>query len=382
MKKITLIGELPSDNSNSRSGPSTVLRLVHKYFFDAEDVKVYLINIFQKNDIANRGVGGFSIKRSFFILKQGFKFLKISKKEGGLVYLFISPSNVGFLRDFMFILLASMQRKKIILHQLGNYIAFYKSKNSMVKTLIRILFRNSKHIIVEGDIVKNFFLDQGFTNNFKIIPNSAPDLPEGLSRKENISRERKVLRVIYLSNMIYSKGYNVLLKSIPILKKELDIDVIVTFVGKFIDIKSEQSSKIQQKKEFFDYITKNNLSKNVIYIEGLWGEDKYKAYLKNDIFVLPTSYIYEMQPISIIEAMSCGLPVISTSIGLIPTLIEDGKNGLIMQQNTSEELASALIKLTTNTKLYSKISSLNNEKFRTLHSEDVFLERISQLLYG
>jgi len=379
LNKIILIGELPSDDANSRSGPSTVLRLVNQYLLETKDKEVNLINIFQKNDIANRGVGGFSFKRSLFILKLGLKFFKIPKKEGNLVYLFISPSNVGLIRDFMFISLALVQRKKVILHQLGNYITFYNSKNRITKTFIRISFRTSKVIVVEGDIVKKFFLNEGFLDNFKIIPNSAPDSPIQVIKKDNITSENKVLRVLYLSNMIYSKGYFTVLKSISILKNQFSIDVEVTFVGKFIDIKSENNSNLNQKKEFFDYILENNLNKNVSYIEGLWGLDKYKVYLNNDIFVLPSSYIYEMQPISIIEAMSCGLPIISTNIGLIPSLVEDGKNGLIMNHNTPDDLAKKIFKLTTNPELYSKMSASNIEKFETVHSEKVFLERIDHL---
>ncbi|MBT4483741.1 MAG: glycosyltransferase, partial [Candidatus Latescibacteria bacterium] len=68
-----------------------------------------------------------------------------------------------------------------------------------------------------------------------------------------------------------------------------------------------------------------------------------------DIFVLAsrTAKNGDMEgiPVSLMEAMALGLPVISTYHSGIPELVSDGVSGLLVKENTDEELANALIRL-------------------------------------
>ena len=79
-----------------------------------------------------------------------------------------------------------------------------------------------------------------------------------------------------------------------------------------------------------------------------------------------------MQPISIIEAMSCGLPIISTNIGLIPSMVKHNVNGLILEDTKPENIANYILKLMTNSELMSKMKIANVKKFDTNYSQEVF----------
>jgi glycosyltransferase involved in cell wall biosynthesis len=68
-----------------------------------------------------------------------------------------------------------------------------------------------------------------------------------------------------------------------------------------------------------------------------------------DIFVHPS--LSEGTPNSVIEAMACKLPVIATSVGDIPNIIEDGKDGFLIPPRDSRQLASKLNSLIQNEKL-------------------------------
>ena len=65
-----------------------------------------------------------------------------------------------------------------------------------------------------------------------------------------------------------------------------------------------------------DYIKENGLTDNIL-----------EKLIHADIFVLPS--IYEGMPMTIIEAMAVGLPVIGSKVGGIPDMIRDGENGLL-----------------------------------------------------
>lgn len=110
--------------------------------------------------------------------------------------------------------------------------------------------------------------------------------------------------------------------------------------------------------------------KNIANVEiGGWisGDEKDKLLDKSDILILP-SY-NEGLPMSVLEAQSYGLPVISTNVGGIPEIIEDGVNGFLIQPGDKEALR-AKIKILLNDKELMKTMSDNairivKEKFES-----------------
>lgn len=69
----------------------------------------------------------------------------------------------------------------------------------------------------------------------------------------------------------------------------------------------------------------NNLSEAVVMPGAV--DNVYSYFEKADAFVLPSNY--EGMPISLIEAMSCGMPIIASSVGGVPDMIKDGETGLL-----------------------------------------------------
>lgn len=63
----------------------------------------------------------------------------------------------------------------------------------------------------------------------------------------------------------------------------------------------------------------------------------------------------ENAPLTILEGMSCGLPIIATNVGGIPELVQDGENGFIVPLKHPEEIAEAALKLNADTDLLSRM---------------------------
>jgi glycosyltransferase involved in cell wall biosynthesis len=72
-----------------------------------------------------------------------------------------------------------------------------------------------------------------------------------------------------------------------------------------------------------------------------------------DIFALP-SYV-EGLPIALLEAMSIGLPSISTNVFAIPEAVIDMKTGLLIEPGRSDQLAAAILKLKREPDLYDRL---------------------------
>ena len=103
--------------------------------------------------------------------------------------------------------------------------------------------------------------------------------------------------------------------------------------------------------------TKNNLKNN---FTGKLSKSEWIMLSKDcNIFINTTNF--DNTPVSVIEAMALGLPVVSTNVGGMPYLIEDGITGLLVPPNNSEAMTKAIEKLISNPALAAKIS-LNARK--------------------
>ncbi|MGA8853272.1 MAG: glycosyltransferase family 4 protein, partial [Christiangramia sp.] len=82
-------------------------------------------------------------------------------------------------------------------------------------------------------------------------------------------------------------------------------------------------------------------------------------------------------PVSVIEAMALGLPVVSTNVGGIPYLISNEENGLLVKPRDAEAMAKGILRLMENPELAENLSKkgrLKAEKFNWLEVKQLWLE--------
>lgn len=93
------------------------------------------------------------------------------------------------------------------------------------------------------------------------------------------------------------------------------------------------------------------IEKNVRFVGLL--DMVYKKMNESDVFILPSNY--EGMPITLIEAMATALPIVATSVGGVPDMIEDEKSGLLVAVS-KDKIAEAIIRLIDDEALRKKIS--------------------------
>lgn len=79
-----------------------------------------------------------------------------------------------------------------------------------------------------------------------------------------------------------------------------------------------------------------------------------KLSMDYDIFINTTNY--DNLPVSVLEAMALGLPIVSTNVGGIPFLIEDQKDGLLVDKNNATEMAAKISTILEDTRTAKKLS--------------------------
>jgi glycosyltransferase involved in cell wall biosynthesis len=114
--------------------------------------------------------------------------------------------------------------------------------------------------------------------------------------------------------------------------------------------------------------------RNQIVFPGFLERDQLIAeYQHATIYVAPTQY--ETFGYTVLEAMACGKPVISTRVGAIPELVDDGETGLLVEWNDPIALADAVLDLLANPANAARMGRAGRDKATTLFSVDAIVER-------
>lgn len=91
--------------------------------------------------------------------------------------------------------------------------------------------------------------------------------------------------------------------------------------------------------------------------------DWHNLAQKYDIFISTTNF--DNTPVSVIEAMALGLPVVSTNVGGMPFLIDDGKNGYLVEKNNASAMANCIKNIIRNSAENTQISVQARHKAET-----------------
>ena len=107
------------------------------------------------------------------------------------------------------------------------------------------------------------------------------------------------------------------------------------------------------------------------------GSEKDNLLRESDVFVLP-SY-YEALPVGVLEAMACGVPVVATSVGGIPDVIEDRVNGLLIEPGQPDALARAIVTILTDDALRSRLREAARSEVRKRFSTESVIKDLETL---
>ena len=105
-------------------------------------------------------------------------------------------------------------------------------------------------------------------------------------------------------------------------------------------------------KEVQEYAKEHNIK--VDFTGKLSKEEWTSLSLKYNIFINTTNY--DNTPVSVIEAMALGLPVVSTEVGGMPYLIQNGIDGLLVPPNDADAMIEAILKIKNNKELAQKLA--------------------------
>jgi glycosyltransferase involved in cell wall biosynthesis len=124
------------------------------------------------------------------------------------------------------------------------------------------------------------------------------------------------------------------------------------------------------------YIKDNNLGNDITYHGQVLGCAKDAILRKSHIFLLPTYYPWEGQPLSIIEAMAYATPIISCKQRGIPEMIDEGINGHFVMPKDPKDIAEKIKAITSSSDKYMNYSEQSRIKYEKDFRREVHLDRL------
>lgn len=283
-----------------------------------------------------------------------------------LCYIAITAKGSAFYKDSIIAILVKLFGVKIAYH-FHNKGVSSRQHFFIDNLLYRICFNNSNAILLSkylySDVEKYFTHDRIFY------------CPNGLGKVNNESKENfgsKVINpyveILFLSNLIESKGVYVLLDALKILKDK-GLKLQCSYVGGEGDI---SKSELQQR------ISNSGLEEMVFFKGKRYGEEKEIVFNDADIFVLPT--FKDCFPLVLLEAMQHAVPIISTYEGGIKDIVDDGVSGFLIRQRDPIDLALKLEVLIENPVLRRRMGNAGKNKFKNEFTLEKFESNITGIL--
>jgi glycosyltransferase involved in cell wall biosynthesis len=331
MRKSNILITAPSlDPNYNISGISSIVQMIIK----DNDKHFYHHYLLGKPDKKINGLW-----RILLLIKRIILFpLFLKKSNIDIVHQNFPFDPKGILREFIINSWCKLFRVPVVLHIHGGIFLMNKTSNKLYFFLSRKIFKNSKAVIVLSEVEKESLL-LNYQYSDALILENCIDISPFLEIKRD---EHPAPVFLFMGRIHETKGLNEILSAFRLLKVDnTDFRFILCGDGPL------KKSIISE----FETI----LGENFSYLGIVSGQRKLEVIKSADYFLLPSWF--EGLPLSLMETMAAGLVPVVTNVGSIHFLVEDGKNGIIVEMKNSDDLYRKIKNSLSDPDLYKSLSA-------------------------
>jgi len=281
----------------------------------SKNITLYYLNIGKNNQNfhfqTNKDLLIYSFKSYFFAKKL------LKKKNYNLIHAWFGIP-CGFV--------AMLLKKPYIVALRGSDVPFYNPRFKSLdkyffQHLSELIWKKAKAVIANSQGLKELAQKTAPNQKIKVIYNGV-DINE--FKPPKTKEKSKNLRILCVARLIKRKGIDYLIKALGELKNQ---NFILTIIGDG-----------DEKKNLIDQAKKLKINNKIKFLGSVPHSEIIKYYQQNDLFILPS--LNEGMSNTILEAMACGLPIVTTNVGGSKELIKN--NGFIVKPRKIEELRQAI----------------------------------------
>lgn len=234
----------------------------------------------------------------------------------------------------------------IFIHGWNSNVSEVFKSNFILKNIISSILNRSSTILVLASDFKDELSTMGVDSN-KIHVTTTMFDGSFLKNTED-KRDDKNTVILFLSRFVKEKGVYELLNAFKSLHEKTPTYKLML------------AGDGPEKTNMQNYVYENNLQDNVEFCGFVRDSKKAKILKSADIFVFPT-YYGEGCPVSLLEAMAAGLPIITTPVGGIKDIFINGKHGILLNEVSPKSIRIAIESLLSNKEQLEKIRKTNTK---------------------
>lgn len=232
----------------------------------------------------------------------------------------------------------------IIYHQHGFSNTLHSSKYSYGEAKIFrkffdiarwLIYKKASWIIMIDNIGLQQAADSGVKNKTSLLLNAVdtykfkPNQEARMALRKHFKLHDNVYSIFNAGRIEKQKGIQRLIECIPILKsKGVRFHIFIAGDGTY-------------KNRLLDIVKFYEAETMVTFLGRIPHEKLPDYYNMADVFVLPSER--EGVPMAILESLACGTPVVANSIGGIPNILKNGKNGILLENLSKETISSSIM---------------------------------------
>lgn len=281
-----------------------------------------------------------------------------------VLYLTPGQTFLGVAKMAPFVLLARLCGRPVVCHLHGGALgAVYATLSGVRRTLFRSVMASCRRAIVLAPSLRANFTGLLPSQRVDVVPNFAD---QACFRVEDpipaaFDQDRS-LRILYLSNLIPSKGILSLLEAVGSLLDEghpIELDV----AG-------------HAEPEIAERVRNLSRARPAVRWHGtVVGDAKVALLGRCDLLALPTTYPMEGQPICILEAMAAGLNVLATRHAAIPEIFE-GDTAFLIDDGSTESVREGLRRCLREQASFPERSRRHRELALRRYTEEAFVDAV------
>jgi glycosyltransferase involved in cell wall biosynthesis len=257
-----------------------------------------------------------------------------TRRRADVIYLTVSQSLAGNLKDLCIYSLCYRQLGRLITHLHGGagMERIMLGDRAVLRRLNAYFLRRLGAAVVLGQSHVRIY--QGVVPDARIhvVPNCAEDsFFTTLERIDDKFMQINPLRLLFLSNLLPGKGHDELVHAYLALDGSTRASIRIDFAGGFESDRHKEA-----------FLRKVAGADGIQYHGTVAGERKRSLLDQAHVFCLPTYYPYEGQPVSILEAYASGCAVITTNHSGIRDVFRPEVNGFEVAQRSVADLRSAI----------------------------------------
>lgn len=261
-----------------------------------------------------------------------------------------------------------------------NYVFIHLMGALIPRFLIRKWANYFENIVVLSEENKRRLESVEVNTEISVIPPGIDGSFLDLLDKNHVEKLRTEINpenipvILYFASPLTLRGTDILIKAFARVRKVMPCKLVILS-------RLEHEELVREEKLLKKLAKKGGITDSVVFISKDLNPEEVKSYICTvDIVCLPFKIVISDVPISILEAMALGKPVVSTNVGSIPELLNE--RGVVVEPSNHEKLADAVMRLLSNKELANEFGKGCREYMETYHSWEDVSEKFLEIIHG